>query len=50
MAKEQDDESRQKQIDANRKESADAARKQLSIPKKNSRDDNPPPSRDEPGR
>jgi hypothetical protein len=50
MAKEQDEEMRQKQIEANRKESADAARKQLNIPKKNTRDENQPPARDDSGR
>jgi hypothetical protein len=50
MAKEQDEAMRQKQIEANRKESAEAARKQLGIPKKNVKDENPPASRDNPGR
>jgi hypothetical protein len=50
MAKEQDEEMRQKQIEANRKESAEAARKQLSIPKKNVKDETPPPGRDNSGR
>ena len=50
MAKEQDEEMRQKQIDANRKESAEAARKQLGIPKKNVKDEPQTPPRDKSSR
>lgn len=49
MAKEQNDDARQKQIEINRKESADEARKQLRIPKKNREEATPPPPRDNSG-
>jgi hypothetical protein len=39
MAKEQDEQTREKQIKANRKEATDKAKKQLGIPKKKSRED-----------